>query len=230
MRMRTTSCFTLIELLVVIAIIAILAAMLFPALKSARGLAQGASCANNFKTAFTTESFYSQDNDDYIVLVAMNYDDDANPDNRLWMQRLADLGYGYGAIKPTSGASTMQQYMCPAVPITSFNGTTCGYYCWAFNAYRASAFAWADIKRMRTVTCPSQALFMADTANTNDTEKFNYGYLLYADPNANATRARITPRHSGKSANVLFFDGHMDTGFSPLAAPVDQYNVFWTGK
>ncbi len=122
--------FTLIELLVVIAIIAILAAMLLPALSAARERARSANCVGKLKQIGLATFMYAGDNKDYIPTRGLdnepgcgraeNYRVEAN-DNERPANKLAMGGY-MGAQLPTTGtnANTLteaiaaQYFKCPS--------------------------------------------------------------------------------------------------------------------
>lgn len=81
--------FTLIELLVVIAIIAILAAMLLPALGKAKQRAQGIGCMNNTKQLMLAWRMYAEDNNDNLPFAYATTGVNAQA---VWVPGIIDVG------------------------------------------------------------------------------------------------------------------------------------------
>lgn len=219
--------FTLIELLVVIAIIAILAALLLPALSKAKQRGQGIVCMSNLKQLQLAWSMYCEDNNNKIPQnIASNtprftenaLDPNAQPGamNASWVlgsadaapQYINDLLLSHGLLYQY--LNSIKIFKCPA-DLTSPRNRNYSMNCWmnGINLWPTTPQCPEFIKT--SDISANMPITMAFVFLDENPASINDGYWV-ADPTSMGKSWVDSPAHyHNNGCNLSFADGHCES-------------------
>lgn len=220
--------FTLIELLVVISMIALLIAILLPALVQARASGRKILCAANLKQIGLIQFLYIDDYKNWVMAPHQNVPD-LSPVHMPWFRRVWYSGYlpaPDGNKSPHSGASdkTASIIKCPDA-VNNDPAQVQAY--WKYNSSYAANNRWAKSGfiwnhpgsyNYQVLTQPSHLVAFID-------------HNIVDDVNSTANTVMTNPakqvdyRHLNR-ANWLAWDGHTQT----VAIEQMPYNGIWQQK
>ena len=208
----SSASFTLIELLVVIAIIAILAAMLMPALQKARARAQQTQCANNVGTLSKLMLTYGNDNDDHAFFCydtgegssyGATYSNNSVTLKYFW-HYVGTTYWGavktYGTERYKINPQAAVIYQCPAPVI--FGGPAVTSYGYSYSVGNTAA-----TNKLTRHRYHSKLLLFVDTASRLKGTTHNPWYTTSSEEGLRTKN--LGRRHNGRG-NTGFADGHVE--------------------
>lgn len=239
-RAARTACrqFTLIELLIVIAIIAILAAMLLPALNKARERTRSTECISKIKQLSMSVLSYSDDFNGYAP-VSQKY----NNLNHVWSRTLWRAGYAQPKMFYCPNATNYHEALILLQEKFDNSGENWLHGCqYGINRYFGTngrsgdsyyflpeneEIIYNDLKLfpLRVTRRASETILLADSVVAHGTTGLP-SIETYGVPVGSSTLSRsktkldncpymIDSRHSG-NANVSFVDGHVNSAYNAI--------------